>query len=482
MIGLAALTVGCGGKVGRDGILGTSGIAALAPSVVATTPVSEATGVRIVNPIITATFNESMSAIAGAASFPVTCAAPCVSPTGAVTLDATSKIATFTLTPTSALAPLTLYTATISGATSRAAQVALATPYVWHFTTGVAPPAPTVTAVAPVNHAAGVSINDAISATFSEAVAPFGGAATFNVTCAAPCTSPAGIAALDASSGSLTFTPAIGLAPLTLYTVTITDATSLATGLVMAAPYVWQFTTGLVPDTTRPAVLLTSPVTTTPAATGVPVNSSITAAFTEDMAPATISGTSFTITCAAPCVSPAGSVSYQVGARTVVFAPSAALAAATSYTVTVTTAATDLAGNALAGNQAPLPAASNYVWSFTTAAAVSPPVVTPPVVTPPVTPPVVTPPVVTVLPVAVRATNPTLGETGVCPNASINATFTVPSGLRMDPTTGQRGNIHADRAVPGVDVAHRRIRHARYPHGHHCDLHAAEPTASGWHL
>ncbi len=403
---------GCGAN-GKKAILGTNGSAALAPTVTAATPANGATGVRVVNTVITATFDEPIAAISGGASFTVTCQTPCVNPTGTVALDATNKVATYTLTTATTLAPLTLYTATVAGETSVATGLALASPYVWQFTTGAAAPAPTVTAVAPVNHAVGVALNQSVAATFSQPMNPLTGAASFTVTCAAPCVSPAGGVALDGTSTNATFTPTANLASLTLYTATITGATSLATGLALASPYVWQFTTGATADTTRPGVQLTSPVTTTPGPTaGAPTNSAVTAAFTEDMAPSTITGTSFTVTCAAPCVSPAGAVTYQVGARTAVFTPTAALATATTYTATVTVAATDLAGNALGGNQAPLPAASNYVWTFTTAAAAVP-----------------------AGNLTVKSTNPTASQTGVCPNASVNATFTVPSGLRMDPST-----------------------------------------------
>jgi hypothetical protein len=94
-----------------------------------------------------------------------------------------------------------------------------------------------------------------------------------------------------------------------------------------------------------------------------------------------------------------------------VFTPAASLTVGDTYTATITTAATDLAGNALAGNQAPLPGASNYVWTFTAAA-----------------------PSATGN-VSVLSTAPAANATGVCPNASVNATFTVPSGTRMNPTT-----------------------------------------------
>ncbi|MBI3525760.1 MAG: DUF3494 domain-containing protein [Betaproteobacteria bacterium] len=278
-----------------------------------------------------------------------------------------------------------------------------------------APLPPTVTAVAPVNNAAGVPINNTIiTAAFSEPMAPLTGAASFTVTCTAPCVNPTGTVALDATSKIATFTltPATALTPLTLYTATVTGAKSLATGLALASPYVWRFTTGVTPDTTRPRVTLTVPATTTPGpTTGAPTNTAISAVFTEDMAPASIAAASFTLTCAAPCASPAGAVSYAVGSRTAVFTPTAALAAGATYTATITTAATDLAGNALAGNQAPLPAASNYVWVFTTAAAVP------------------------AANVSVLSTNPASAAVGVSPSATVNGTFSVPSGLRMDPAT-----------------------------------------------
>jgi hypothetical protein len=278
--------------------------------------------------------------------------------------------------------------------------------------------APTVTAVAPVNKATGVPINDTIiTAAFSEPMAPITGAAIFTVTCATPCTSATGTLALDSTKTIATFTltPGTTLAPLTVYTGTVAGATSIATGLALASPYVWTFTTGIAPDTTKPRVTLTVPATTIPGPTAnVPINTAITAVFSEDMAPLTIAATSFTVT-GPGTTAVSGSVTYVVGSRTAVFTPATVLVAGTTYTATITTAATDLAGNALAGNQAPLPAASNYIWTFATAAAIIPP-------PPPEN-------------VSVLSTNPGANASGVCTNASINATFSVPSGFRMDPLT-----------------------------------------------
>jgi Ice-binding-like/Bacterial Ig-like domain len=288
---------------------------------------------------------------------------------------------------------------------------------------GTAALVPSVTAETPMNGAVGVLVTTAsVSATLNEPVSPITGAASFTLTCAAPCADATGTVSLDATHTIATFTltPGTLLAPSTPYTATLGGATSLASGLAMAAPFSWKFTTvaaATPQDLTRPRVLLTSPLTTTPGPTpGVPSNSAISAIFSKAVAPATVSTTSFTITCTdpAPCTAPnAATVSYSVNSRTAVFTPSADFTVGHTYSVTLTTAITDLAGNALAGDEAALPAASDYVWTFTAAAPTAAANVT------------------------VSSTNPAMSATAVCPTSAINATFAVPgpAGSRMDPTT-----------------------------------------------
>jgi len=118
---LGALAAGCG----RDGILGSNGIATLAPAVTSVTPLNGAMGVPT-NTLVTATFNEPMAPISGAASMVLTCAAPCANPTGAVALNAAHTVATFTLTAGTTLATGTEYTVTITGGTSLASGAAMA--------------------------------------------------------------------------------------------------------------------------------------------------------------------------------------------------------------------------------------------------------------------------------------------------------------------------------------------------------------------
>lgn len=257
----------------------------------------------------------------------------------------------------------------------------------------------------------GVAINTAITAAFTKDMAPATITGTsFTVT--GPGTT-AVTGAVTYASRMATFTPTAALIASTTYTATITTVATDVAGnqlagnqaaLPAASNYVWTFTTGIVPDTTRPRVTVTVPVTSTPGPTlAVPTNTAISAAFTEDMAPATLTAASFTLT-GPGLTAVTGGVTYA--SRIAVFTPAVALVASTTYTATVTTAATDLAGNQLAGNQAALPAASNYVWTFTTDAVV------------------VAPPTITL-------TNPADLDTDVALNATVNATFS----KAMDPLT-----------------------------------------------
>lgn len=407
IIPLALVTTftGCGGK---DGVLGTNANAVLAPSVTFMAPTDNATNVPVHNPVISATFNEAM---ASGSSLLVTCTAPCVNPTGSVALDTTNKIATFT--PTANLTALTLYTVTVTDAKSLATGLAPDSPAVWHFTTGAAPAPISITAVTPTANATNVSINTTvISADVNEQIAPISGTASFTLTCALPCINPTGVAARDSSNKIASITLSTPLMPTTVYTATIAGVTSLTTGALLPT-YIWHFTTGSIADTTRPSVTFTLPATSTPGpTTGVATNIAVSALFSENLAPATISTSSFTVTCSAPCVNPVGDVSYAVGTKTAVFTPAAALMANTSYTAKITSAVADLAGNTLKGNQAPLPATSNYIWTFTTGTAV-----------------------VTAANVSVESTNPMSNDTSVCPGSNINATFNVASGLRMAPAS-----------------------------------------------
>ncbi len=122
-----------------------------------------------------------------------------------------------------------------------------------------------------------------------------------------------------------------------------------------------SFTVTAGADTTPPTVSTTSPANN---ATGVVVNTAVAATFNEPIAPATMTAASFTLSGGVT-----GTVSLNPAGTIATFTPSASLANSTMYTATLTTAITDVAGNALAANR---------VWSFTTGAGAD---TTPPTVT-----------------------------------------------------------------------------------------------------
>ena len=106
-----------------------------------------------------------------------------------------------------------------------------------------------------------------------------------------------------------------------------------------------------------PTVSSTSPLN---GATGVAINSTITAIFSEAMQSSTINTNTFTVSDGAGNIS--GTVSYS--GTTATFTPSGNLSVSTTYTATITTGAQDAAGTAMA---------SNYTWSFTTTLSTIPP-------------------------------------------------------------------------------------------------------------
>ncbi len=325
------------------------------PTVISTDPINNATGVAL-NKKIAASFSEAMNlSTINATTFTVKQGATSV--LGSVTYLGT----TATFTPASSFAANTAYTATITTGAKDTTGNALATNYVWNFTTGAAPDAtpPTVISTDPVTNATGVALNKKIAATFSEAMDPLTILAT-TFTLQQGATPVSG--AVTFAGTTAIFAPSSNLAANTVYTATITTGAKDLAGNALASNYVWSFTTATAADLIPPTVTSTDPANN---ATGVALNKIITATFSEAMDQSTISTATVTVT-GLGGASVTGTVSYAAGANTVTFTPASALAANTTYTGTIrggATGAKDLAGNALV---------SNYVWSFTTGAAPGP--------------------------------------------------------------------------------------------------------------
>ncbi len=206
--------------------------------------------------------------------------------------------------------------------------------------------------------------NQAITATFSKATEPRAPSAQSSYTLRGPGgVAVAGAVTYAAIGDTATFTPAATLAPNSLFTATITTMATDLAGNALAANYVWSFTTAAAPDTTMPEIVSTIPAN---AATNVPINQAVSAAFSKAMDPLTITTATFGLT-GPGGAAVTGTVAYDAVNFIATFTPTASLAGNSSYIATVTAGAADLAGNPLGATGAPNP------WSFTTGVVVVPP-------------------------------------------------------------------------------------------------------------
>jgi hypothetical protein len=347
------------------------------PTISLTDPVNSATKVAL-NQKVTATFSKTMDATTiTTATFTLTQGTNSVS--GFVSYSGT----TATFAPAGNFLANTLYTATITTGVKDLAGNTLENNYFWSFTTGAAVivTPPQVSSTDPANSATGVALNQKVAATFTKTMdASTITAATF--TLMQGTTTVSGFVSYSGTTAILA--PSSSLAPNTIYTATITTGAKDLTGNALVNNFVWSFTTGIGTVVTPPTVSLTNPANL---ATNVALNQKVTATFSETMDATTITTATFTLTQGTNSVS--GFVSYS--GTTATFAPAGNFLANTLYTATITTGAKDLAGNALL---------NNYVWSFTTGAAI-----------------IVTPP-------QVSSTNPANSATGVALNQKVAATFT----------------------------------------------------------
>jgi hypothetical protein len=273
-----------------------------------------------------------------------------------------------------------------------------------------APGAGTRPAVASTSPAAsspaltGIATSTNVSATFSQPMTASTVISSFTLACPAA-TPVAATVSYDAASNTATLTPAAALPANVVCAATVSTAATNAGGIALAAPFTWSFSTAASSDVTRPAVTITLPAN---AASGVPTNTRITAAFSEAMAASSVSASTFLVSNTTLGTSVPGTVTYSVASHTATFTPSSLpLASGDLFTARITAAATDLAGNGLAGNPAALPAASDHVWTFTTAATTD-----------------------TTAP-TVAAIGPADGSSGNCLTKSVTATFSE----AIDPTT-----------------------------------------------
>jgi hypothetical protein len=248
---------------------------------------------------------------------------------------------------------------------------------------------PSVSATAPLasNPAVtGVATNTRVTVTFNKPMNPGSlNTDTFTLQCPAG-TATSGSVGYDTASRVATLTPSTNLPTGTRCTATVTTGAQDTNGVALPANFTWMFDTGANSDITPPTVTQQVPAQGAVANT----NTQVSVTFSEEMAPSSLNANSFALKSSADNTPVPGTLSYAVGARTATFTPTNFLANNTAFTATVSSAATDLAGN---------PLIAPTVWTFSTAEALD-----------------TTAPTVTLV-------NPAEDSLAICTNKTVNVTF-----------------------------------------------------------
>ncbi len=218
------------------------------------------------------------------------------------------------------------------------------------FTVAAIPPS--VLFTGPADSDTNVPVNRALTAFFNKAMNP--------VTITPSCFTLSGLDTneytvdLSADGRHATLTPNATLDSNTTYTATITTGATDLTGQTIAPAYPWTFTTGTDTDMLAPSVVLAVPDID---ATDVAIDiGSVDLTFSEPINGITITNASFSVSDFNGAVT--GTATYaNPETNTARFQFQGGLAYSTTYTVTITTAIEDLAGNAMA---------FNYSWDFST--------------------------------------------------------------------------------------------------------------------
>ena len=300
----------------------------VAPTVLGNTPANSATGVSVAT-TVTATFSEEVFGT-NTATFTLKQGTTAIPATVVYTTG--SHVAV--LDPIDQLAANTAYTVNLTMGIGD--DLGLPIPATtWMFTTGNDTVGPSVTLQTPAQGATGVLVVSTVSARFDEQVM---GVSTSSFTLKNGATPIPGSTTYTSATKTARFTPDTQLPGTTLLTATLTAAiTDTASNALPAAPVTWTFTTDV--DNFPPTLQSSTPLSGT---TGVSTGAMITVVFDEPVL--NVSLTSFTVNDGAAVT---GTLAMGTGGRSWTFTPSAALAAGAMVTVTLSTAITDAAANAL---------------------------------------------------------------------------------------------------------------------------------------
>jgi hypothetical protein len=203
------------------------------PKIVTVDPVDLEQSVEL-NKIIHVTFNMPMKSSTLTSSNVVLKDGATVIPCGIGYSGNTMSVA-----PVTALLPSKVYTMLITTGVENLAGTALAANYTWTFTTGNII-APTVISTSPLNNSTNVSLNEIVSATFSELMLN----STISNTSFIVKLGTSGVSGSVYTVGKTSyFQPTVNLISGKTYTATITKEVKNANGIKLANDYTWTFST-----------------------------------------------------------------------------------------------------------------------------------------------------------------------------------------------------------------------------------------------
>lgn len=236
---------GCGGGGGG------SSDSNPAPSVVYTTPVNDEADVGTASKI-TVTFSEAMepTTVVADNSFQIN-GAPVSSSN--ITYDSTNKIAT--ITPPAALGAGQTHTIRVNAVVQDTAGKTMQSDYSWSFMTGsTVGVSPQLASKAPFDGATNVGTKVAIAMSFTKPmdINTFN-ASVFTLEKTSDASTVAGTFSMIGQV--VVFTPNAPLAANAQYTATVTTQAKDTSGISLAAPVSWSFTTGSGADATPPEVV-----------------------------------------------------------------------------------------------------------------------------------------------------------------------------------------------------------------------------------
>jgi hypothetical protein len=317
-----------------------------APKVSSRSPGANATGVSR-SASVKATFSEAVRGIS-ATTFRLRDKATGASVSATVTYDSSARSAT--LKPGTALGIGRSYTASLtSGITDKAGNKLGALSWTFTTTTSSDTTRPRVKARTPAANATGVSRAAVVTVTFSEPVRKVSGT-TFKLVSKATGAAVSATVTYDGTARRATLKPARHLAAGASYVASVTNGITDRSGNRLAASS-WTFMTAIPADTTGPTVTAKEPPD---GATEVARRAVLQITFSE--AVKNVSGSSFVLRDKGTGATVDATVAYDATTRVATLTPDHLLGGARSYSVSLSTAITDQAGNPLAA----------ISWTFTT--------------------------------------------------------------------------------------------------------------------